>query len=163
MNSISKFLLGSALLYSTSAIAQNMDIYAQVSSKITYTAKLHSSVKKDDVLIKLDDKRIKYKILAQQAKVNLAKLFYDDANKNYIEDKELLDKTVISQRDLDISMLKNFKTKYEYEEQEAILNRYKEIQKLYTITAPYNCKVESIPNKINTTNINNAKILMKIK
>ena len=163
MKLTSKLLLVSTLLYSTSSIAKNMDIYAQVSSNITYIAKINSNVKKGNALIKLNDKQIQYKIQAQEAKVNLKKLFYDDANKNYLEDKDLFDKTVISQRDLDVSMLKNFKTKYEYDEQLALLNQYKEKQKLFTIIAPFNCKIVSIPNKINATNINNAKILMKIK
>ena len=75
----------------------------------------------------------------------------------------MLDKTVIAQRDLDVSILKNLKTKYEYEEKLAILQRYEEKYKLYTILAPFNCTVVSIPNNVNVTNVNNAKILMKIK
>jgi multidrug resistance efflux pump len=163
MKFINKFQIAILLLSSTNIIAKQMNIYAQVSAKITFIAPIKSKVKKGDILIKLDNKIISYRLEELKSKVNLKKLFYDDANKNYLQDKILFDKTVISQRDLDISSLKNYKTKYEYEEQLAILKRYEEKYKLYTILAPDNCTVISIPNKINATNIYNAKILIKIK
>ena len=151
------------LLYANVASAKTMDIYAQVSANIIYMASLNSTVKKGEPLVKLDNSELIHKIKKQNALMNLKKVYFDDATKYYIQDKKLFEQTLIAQRELDVSKIKYLTTKYEYEVELEGLNVLKTRNNLYTILAPYNCKVSDIPNHINSTNMYNQQILMKIK
>jgi len=161
MRYIKILLIGSLL--NLSLYAKTMDIYTQVSANIISMAKVDQNIKKNDILIKLDDKQISFKIQEQRANVNLAKLFLDDAKKYYDQDVKLYDQTLISQRELDLSKIKYLEKKYIYQSKLAALNVLNEQKKLYTIKSPFNGVVKEIVNNINATNKYNPIIIMKIK
>ena len=161
MRYIKILLIGSLL--NLSLYAKTMDIYTQVSANIISMAKVDQNIKKNDILIKLDDKQISFKIQEQRANVNLAKLFLDDAKKYYDQDVKLYDQTLISQRELDLSKIKYLEKKYIYQSKLATLNVLNEQKKLYTIKSPFNGVVKEIVNNINATNKYNPIIIMKIK
>ena len=163
MRFIKNLLVIFGLLSVNIASAKTMDIYAQVSANIVYVASMGSTVKKGEPLVKLDNSELRHKIKKQNALANLKKVYFDDAKKYYTQDKRLFEQTLISQRELDLSQITYLTKKYEYEIEEEELNVLKARDRLYTILAPFDCKIGTIPNYTNSTNIYNQQLLMKIK
>jgi hypothetical protein len=156
-------ILTSLVFLNTSIFATTMDIYALVSANIQYVAPLNTTIKKNDTLIKLDDNKILFKIKKYEEQLALKKLLLDDDYKIYLENKDLFEKTLISQRVYDVSKINYDKSQYEYNISLAQLQKVKEKQKSYTIKAPFNCKVIALPNIMNATSKYSPKILMQIQ
>jgi len=163
MKFTNKMILTLCLVLNIFVYAKDMDIYANVSANINSIKDINSIVKKGQTLISLDDKLLLLKIKEQNEILKLKKVYLDDAYKNYTQDKDLYEKTVISQKELDKSTLIYLKAKYEYQAQDKKIQFLKNKKIFFIIKAPFDCKVISIPNYINTTNKYNPKILMKIK
>lgn len=155
-----KFILISLLF--GAVYLNGMDIYSQVSAEILSVSKIGDIVKKDGILVKLDDRQIQAKIDKLDAVVKLKKVILDDKNKILKEDKELFASTVASQRDVDVATLEASKAQFEYESKKAELEFYKLELEKYTIKAPFNCVVKDIPNRSNTVNIYQPRVILQI-
>lgn len=152
---LASLLLGAVCL-------NGMDIYSQVSAQILKVAKVGENVKKDGILVKLDDRQIDVKIEELEAILNLKKTILEDKNKILKEDKELFASTVASQRDIDLSTLEASKAQFEYESTKASLEFYKLEKEKYTIKAPFDCIVKDVAHKANITNIYQPKVILEI-
>ena len=144
-------------------LANSIDIFPQVSGKITYLKKVGDSVKKGEKIIILDDKQIKAKLRKVKAKLQYFQIILNDKKLIESQNQELYDSTVLAKRDLDDIKLQTALAQAQYDEQKAKVDYIQlEVQK-YTIVSPINGKIVTIPHKRDVTNIYQPQILMTIK
>lgn len=140
-----------------------MDIYPQVSGEITYLKHTGESVKKGDVIIKIDPKQIIAKLQEAKARLHYLKIILDDKKLLKSQNQALYDSTVLAKRDLDTIVLQTSLAQAQYDAQKAKVNFMKLEVKKYTIQSPINGKISKIPNRRNSTNIYKPQILMVIE
>ena len=153
-------ILGILVALAQSGLAKDMNIYPEVSAKILSIIKVNETVKKGDILVRLDSRQITQQIVQQKAIVALNKIILDDAKKNLDESITLYESTVAPQREVDDATLVVAKLKYKYESEIAKL-KYLELEKeKYTIHSPVKGKVKKIVSYRNVTNIKQPKIIL---
>jgi len=140
-----------------------IDIYPEVSGKITYLKNVGDSVNKGEKIIQINTKQIDATIKKEEAKLAYFKIILDDKRLIESQNQELYESTVLPKRDLDIIKLERELAEAKYNEQKALVDFYKIEKQKYSIVSPIKGSVSDIPNPRNVTNIHQPQILMKIK
>lgn len=140
-----------------------LEIYPQVSAKIIYIKQVGDTVKKGEILVKLDARQINAKIQAQKAKVNYLSTLLADKELTLEQNTELYNSTVLPKRALDDITLDTKLVRSQYAQEKANLEYLQLEREKYAITSPINGTIKEILYPRNVTNALTPKPLLSVE
>lgn len=138
-------------------------VYPQVSAKITYLAQVSQTLKKGEVMVRLDNRIAKAQLAESQAILKIKRQLLADAELTHKQVQQLFDNLVRSKRELELAQIAHHQAKYKAKAQENRVQQQQLLLEQYQILAPFDAIVVSVPTPRNTTNHHHPKPLLLLE